>query len=390
MKVLIVAPFCSLPGEPYFNRFLYLAKLLSTSHEVTLLTSRFRHFDKTMRKDVDKAFGADVILIDEPGYQSNVSFARLLSHRTFCRNFRNWLSEVAVDIRYDLVYSAYPLISTNLILGSAKYRMGFKLIVDVQDIWPEAISSALPLVGGIPSGVFPFSRRADAAYRAADALVAVSDTYLERAKRVNPLVPSLTTYIGSDLELLTSVPREDLPGSHPHFMYLGTLSHSYDIETVLKGFEVFRQQHSEACLHILGDGPDRARLERMAGRHVYFYGLVPYVRMVALAKGADYFINPIKSAAKNSVTNKLADYILLGKPIVSSQTNPEVCSLLERVGGIQYESGNVASFSNAVARMVNHESESYDRGDIERLFDRRLSYKALVRFIERIFNNQIG
>ena len=43
MNITIVAPYCSLPSEPYFNRFWYLAELLSQSHDVLLITSRFRH-----------------------------------------------------------------------------------------------------------------------------------------------------------------------------------------------------------------------------------------------------------------------------------------------------------------------------------------------------------
>ena len=36
MNITIVAPYCSLPSEPHFNRFWYLAELLSQSHDVLL------------------------------------------------------------------------------------------------------------------------------------------------------------------------------------------------------------------------------------------------------------------------------------------------------------------------------------------------------------------
>lgn len=39
MNITIVAPYCSLPSEPHFNRFRYLAELLSQSHDVLLITS---------------------------------------------------------------------------------------------------------------------------------------------------------------------------------------------------------------------------------------------------------------------------------------------------------------------------------------------------------------
>ena len=45
MNITIVAPYCSLPSEPYFNRFWYLAERLSQSHDVLLITSRFRNYE---------------------------------------------------------------------------------------------------------------------------------------------------------------------------------------------------------------------------------------------------------------------------------------------------------------------------------------------------------
>ena len=83
MRILIVAPFCSLPGETHFNRFLHLSRVLSENHEVVLITSRFRHFDKEQREISQNSENFSIVLIDEPGYKRNVSLARVLSHAVF-------------------------------------------------------------------------------------------------------------------------------------------------------------------------------------------------------------------------------------------------------------------------------------------------------------------
>ena len=44
----------------------------------------------------------------------------------------------------DLVYSAYPLIKSNLILGQWCKERKIPLVIDVQDIWPEAFASVIP------------------------------------------------------------------------------------------------------------------------------------------------------------------------------------------------------------------------------------------------------
>ncbi|MGN7046540.1 hypothetical protein ACTHSF_14260, partial [Neisseria sp. P0001.S010] len=81
----------------------------------------------------------------------------------------------------------------------------------------------------------PFASRANQAYRYADALVAVSQTYLDRAKEANPNVPGEVVYIGADFPKLDAAPAKDFGDDKTRFFYLGTLSYSYDVETVCKG-----------------------------------------------------------------------------------------------------------------------------------------------------------
>ena len=117
----------------------------------------------------------------------------------------------------DVVFSAYPLIATNLLLGKHKARLGYKLIVDVQDVWPESFSSVVPFLKKVPHNLLPFASRANQAYRYADALVAVSQTYLDRAKEANPNVPGEVVYIGADFPKLDAAPAKDFGDDKPAF-----------------------------------------------------------------------------------------------------------------------------------------------------------------------------
>ena len=82
--ILIVAPYITFPNEPGANRFIAVAKKLSQKYSVTLVTSKFCHILKSIRAQNPNMQDFKVILIDEPGYQKNVSFKRLLSHHIFC------------------------------------------------------------------------------------------------------------------------------------------------------------------------------------------------------------------------------------------------------------------------------------------------------------------
>lgn len=67
-----------------------------------------------------------------------------------------------------------------------------------------------------------------------------------------------------------------------------------------------------------------------------------------MAKSASLLINPLRSSAKQSITNKLSEYFSMSVPIVSSQLCPEVVDLLSFVNSVQYRSGSVRSFVSSV------------------------------------------
>ncbi|KLT73853.1 glycosyl transferase family 1 [Neisseria arctica] len=387
MKITIVAPYCSLPSEPHFNRFWYLAELLSQKHDVLLLTSNFKHYDKSFRRPEDAENASKgrlrVKLLAESGYQKNVSLQRVQSHHVFVKNFEQWLQSCRPGDQ-DIVFSAYPLIATNLLLGKHKQRLGYKLIIDVQDVWPESFSSVVPVLKKIPHNLLPFAYRANTAYAAADGLVAVSQTYLDRAKEANPKVPGEVVYIGADFNTLDSVEAKAFATGTTRFFYLGTLSFSYDVETVCKGIQALLDAGEEVELHIMGGGPDLEKLKAYANESIIFYGYLPYAEMMSIAKGCDISVNPIHSYAMQSITNKLSDYMALQKPILNSQVNDEVSQVLTLLPHANYTSGDVNSFIGAARRILQHKNDPVQSDEIVHRFKRDVAYQKIVNMIEKL------
>lgn len=387
MKITIVAPYCSLPNEPHFNRFRYLAELLGRSHDVLLITSNFKHYDKSFRRPEDAESASrgrlKVKLIQESGYAKNVSLARVKSHAVFVKNFERWLQACRPG-EQDVVVSAYPLIATNILLGKHKTRLGYKLIIDVQDVWPESFSSVVPLLKKIPHNLLPFSSRANAAYRHADGLVAVSQTYLDRAKEANPDAPGEVVYIGADFETLERIEANTFSDGITRFFYLGTLSFSYDVETVCKGVQKLLDDGKKVELHIMGGGPDLEKLKTYANESIVFYGYVPYAEMLAIAKGCDIAVNPIHSYAMQSITNKLSDYMALQKPILNSQVNDEVSEVLTLLPHADYRSGDVDGFVAAAKQILQRRNDPVQSQEIVRRFKRDVAYQKIVTLIENL------
>lgn len=387
MNITIVAPYCSLPSEPHFNRFWYLAELLSESHDVLLITSNFKHYDKSFRRPEDAEAASQgrlkVMLLEESGYSKNVSLGRVTSHHRFVKHFEKWLENCRPG-EQDVVFSAYPLIATNLLLGKHKARLGYKLIVDVQDVWPESFSSVVPFLKKIPHKLLPFASRANRAYRCADALVAVSQTYLDRAKEANPNVPGEAVYIGADIPKLDAVPAKDFGDDKTRLFYLGTLSYSYDVETVCKGVQKLSDGGENVELHIMGGGPDLEKLKQYENHAIKFYGYLPYSEMMSIAKGCDIAVNAIHSHAMQSVTNKLSDYMALQKPVLNSQVNDEVAEVLTLLPHANYRSGDVDGFVQAAKDILKRKNDPVQSEEIVRRFKRDVAYQKIVNLIERL------
>ena len=419
-NILVVAPYVSLPGEPTFNRFLYLCYQWAKAYNVTLVTSSFCHFTKQQRDRNSPQLANlpfELVLIDEPGYRKNVSPARILSHRAFHRAFKIWfrrqfIGSAELGLKpgmkgarspYDVVFSAFPLISTNLTIGKLKRQFNYKFVIDVQDIWPDSIFAVLPVLKKVDFLLAPLRNKAHKAYSYADGLVAVSETYLQVARRLCPQTAGFVTYLGSDYQLIESIAPQPLPADKVRLVYLGTLSRSYDLATVIQGFNQLSADFGAAELHILGDGPERERLEAIAGDRVFFHGYLPYEEMVAFVKACDFFVNSIARSATQSITNKLSDYMALGLPILSSQQNPEAKALIQKRGGYFFEPGSSESFTQAAAQALSARTPALTaastsgtalgRSDsavrrvpdsIDFLFDRRIAYPKMTEFVEKI------
>ena len=386
-NILLVAPYVTFPDEPGANRFIAIAKLLSKKYNVTLVTSRFCHILKSHRQSNKSLDNIDVVLIDEPGYSINVGLARLYSHYIFCQNFQKFL--LSYKTKIDLVYSAYPLIKTNYILGKFKEKLGFKLVMDIQDTWPESISGPIPLLSNHLGKLIlsPITNYANQTYAHADALIAVSETYMKRAD-VNHLDNQYkeVVYIGAD-NFNFETNRSDQEKIIA--TYIGTMAGSYDLETIVRASTLC---HDQVEIQFIGTGPHEKKLQKLnseLGGYVQFKGIMPYDEAMEKLKYSDIAINPIRSTAQASITNKLSDYFSCGLPILSCQENLEVQGLLAKGGGIYYQSGDSKDLAQklillAKDRVELNKMSSINKKIAQDCFLREKSYMKINCLVERL------
>ena len=393
-KILIIANFCD--GRVLKGRFTYLANMLSSEgHTVEIVTSDFDHHLKRPKEEFDNQFPFKIHHIHEPGYPDNISLKRLYSHYVWGMNVGKYLNDSHQD--WDIIYCAVPSLTVTRLAGNYACKHKIKFITDVQDLWPEAFSIAIKNQM-ISKLVFaPFYAYANNAYKKADKVIGVSDTYCDRGlKPCKNNTDGLTVYLGNDGEIFDKAKEEykiEKPDEEFWIAYIGTLGYSYDLKCVIDAIASIKEDQIDKRIRfvVMGDGPKRKEFEKYVqekGITATFTGSLLYPEMVGRLCSCDVVANPIVKGAAQSITNKVGDYALSGLPVINTQECKEYRDLIDEYKcGINCEVGNSQQVADAIIQLANNPELCKDLGANSRKladerFDRRHSYKQIIDFIK--------
>lgn len=396
MDIVIISNFCSNLSGNGNNRFLYLAKLLSKRHSVELITSSFSHGEKKQRcaaEIVDLPF--KVTLVDEPGYSKNISPQRFFSHQTWGANVLEYLRSRK---KPDLIYCAIPSLTAPAKVGEYCKEIGCRFVLDVQDLWPEAFAMvfSVPIISSL--AFIPFKNLADKAYSSADAIIAVSETYMRRASLANSKAAiKKIVYLGTDLpefDSYVSTGGDACNHGAITLAYCGTLGNSYDLDLAIDAVRIAQDRTGRRIRFlVMGSGPYEAQFKEHAsetGIDCRFTGRLPYGDMCRLLSASDIAINPIKKGSAGSIINKHADYAAAGVPVINTQESPEYRNLVECYSmGVNCSCGSVEETAKALSLLVNNDDLRIKMGVnsrkcAEELFDRSRTYRELAELLETI------
>lgn len=395
--IYIIANFCRKFDGTINGRFLYLAEMLANrGFCVELITSDFSHGMKKFKEAPVDAYKSIITYVHEPGYQSNISFKRLYSHWKWGMNVGKYLNSHPVP---DYIYCAIPSLTVALKAGKYARRHNVKFIEDVQDLWPEAFGLVIKNRFLRNVLLFPFKLYANRIYELADQVIAVSETYKNRAMSVRGNNGAgLGIYLGNDKVVFDSAKLKyhvDKPDGEIWLCYIGSLGYSYDIECVIDALDVVKkrgQVNRNIKFMIIGDGPLREKFTCYANeKEIYaeFTGRLSYEKMVGLLCSCDIVVNPINKGAAQSITNKVGDYALSGLPVINTQECEEYRMLIDQYNcGINCEVGNSEDVALAIEKLVLDQKIRLQMGKQSRVlaeerFDRRKTYESIVEIFEK-------
>lgn len=390
--IVIIANFIADIDDEANGRFTYLANLLNEDNKVEIITSDFSHNKKERRKLRINQFPYSITLIHESGYSRNVCGRRFFSHWIWGKNVYKYLLKRE---KPDVIYCAVP--SLTAALKTSKYckSNNVKYIIDIQDLWPEAFQMVLdiPVLSDI---IFlPFKQIANQIYQAADDVVAVSQTYADRALTVNKKCKKgHVVFLGTKLKTFDQNVKENIYNRKDNKIWLGycgTLGSSYDLTCVIDALALLKDRFDIKFI-IMGDGPRRSEFEKYAQKKkvaTVFTGRLNYPQMCALLSVCDIAVNPITHSAAQSIINKHADYAAAGIPVINTQECVEYRNLVENYHmGFNCKNSDPMDMSAKLQILIENEMLRIEMGKnarhcAEEKFDREKTYLEILDILKK-------
>lgn len=215
-------------------------------------------------------------------------------------------------------------------------------------------------------------------------------------KRLEIHIPHVPIYYGSTAGLSTpffvNVPKPTLrktlhvPIQGPMFLCVSRLSPEKKTEILLRGFILWARKHSKGTLVIVGDGINRAALERIAressvSERILFVGKIANESLPSWFSAADVFLY---SSITDTIGINILEAMSSGLPVVapSHETTREI--IITGTNGVLYE-GDDSHMPTAIDHALRNRKKLSKGARISaREYDIATTTKHLIHIYETV------
>ena len=356
-KVLIFYQYYCTPKGSWGTRYYeFTRRWAAAGHDVTVVTSIYDKSDLVptgfvTRFDIEGAriLAMNLVLSNKHGTLRRV-WTFLLFSLMSC-----WY---ALTLPADVVVASSGPITVGVPGLLARWLRGKPLIFEVRDLWPEgAVQTGMLRSAWVIAVARWFERLC---YRQSSTVVALSPGMAEGVLRAAPGTRVVIIPNSADLDLFHpghSVPDEVRARVAGRFvaLYAGTLGRANSsTELVDIASELARRGASDVAILVLGDGFERAGMERLARErglsNLEFLGKRPKTEVAAWHEVAALTLclfKPYPVLATCS-PNKLFDSLAAGRPVINN-TAGWIRDLLERTGsGLTFVAGDAVGAAERI------------------------------------------
>ncbi|MFI5983736.1 glycosyltransferase family 4 protein [Streptomyces sp. NPDC051555] len=252
-------------------------------------------------------------------------------------------------------------------------RRGSRFVFDQHDLVPELYLSRFNRGKDLLyRAVCALERRT---YRAADVVLATNESYRDVALARGGRKPSDVFVVRSapDTKRFQPVPaEEELKRGKPHLLcYLGVMGPQDGVDYALRSLAKLRDRFGRTDWHAVfiggGDTFDAmVELSRTLGlsEHVQFTGRIPDADLARYLSTADVCLSPDPHNPLNDVStmNKVLEYMVMGRPIVSFDLREARVSAGE--AAVYAPANDEAEFAGLIAQLLDDPEKRTRMGKI--------------------------
>jgi glycosyltransferase involved in cell wall biosynthesis len=390
--------------------FMIAEVLAANGHEVTWWASAFDHVNKKFRSkdliDIKVSPGFSIRLVPTTGYTKNISYKRILHERNYSNNIYSQANKYPDP---DIILLSEPALfrSRPIIKLIEEYKC--LLVLDVLDTWPELFNIILPKkLQFLGDFIFkPWYKSREKLFQRADSIVAVSNSYMELAKKIKPDIPTELTeiiYFGTNVELQRKQMKNSdaLPASLDGLnkkkdelwaIYTSSLGSNYDVDTLLKTAKLLEIRNSNIKLLIAGEGPLRKKIEDFIDKNnltqTIYIGNPDSKVIAKVFSLCDVGLSMYVRDSSVTFPIKAFHYFAAGLPIVNSLGGDLSKMLSSNNAGIQYLAEDCESLFGALTYLSSHPSKREEMAknsfNLAMNFDQDTQYKKFAKFVENAF-----
>ena len=295
-------------------------------------------------------------------------------------------SRLARDRNFDLVHAFWPL--PHGLLGMAARRAaGIPLVqtfFGVELTWTD--SQLQPLR--------PLMRRI---IRGGDAVTAISTHTTSLIRRLTPEVDPVIIPFGAAIE---AAPEEITPDEEPlhsglRLLFVGRLVERKGVHVLLDALALLPEE-PPIHLQIVGDGPERPRLEQRArslgvADKVTFHGYISREALEERLRECDALSLPAVPDSKGDIEGLgvvLLEAMSFGKPVVASMAGGITDIVRPGENGLLVPPGDAAALASALEGMARNPRGMRRMGDAARADVReRFSWDSILDRLESVYTS---
>jgi colanic acid biosynthesis glycosyl transferase WcaI len=309
---------------------------------------------------------------------------RLLNHASFA--FSAVPASLAAGPADHVIVESPPLfLAASGVVVSALKRA--RLVLNVADLWPDA---AIQFGALRHRGAIRAARALERfAYRHAD-LIAVPTPGLERVLVERGYAAERVIVVPHGVEIERFPPAPVVEPVPRRVVYCGTIGMGHSVGTLLEAARALEREENGYEFLIVGDGAERAELERRAEswglRSVRFAGRLPRASLPELLASAQIAVATQRDLPflADALSTKVLEYMAASRPVVAAAAG-WTAEVIERAGaGIVCPPEDSAALADAIARIAVEPDRARAMGlSGRRYVEANLSRRIAVEGLER-------